>query len=37
MLKTERIEKTLRERHSKAVKRGGLWVDPMCYPHLIEK
>lgn len=37
MRKTETIKKNNRERCSRAVKRGGLWVDPMSYPHMIGK
>lgn len=37
MLKTETIRDNKRERYSRAVKRGGLWVDPTCYPHMIGK
>ncbi len=37
MRKREWTGNPVREKSSRAVKRGGLWVDPMCYPHLIGK
>lgn len=37
MMKKETLRRTIREKYCRAVKRGGLWVDPTCYPHMIGK
>jgi hypothetical protein len=37
MLKKEITGRTILERYSRAVKRGGLWLDPTCCPHMTGK
>ncbi len=36
-MRKEIQRRTIRDKYSRAVKRGGLWVDPTCYPHIIGK